>query len=74
MKLKKFFAVSLVALVLGVMGVTLGGVWFLNSFEEVMQNAEREWDAQRMIDLDCAERARCAKMPRKERQKAWWCD
>lgn len=73
MTIKKFFITALVVCVLGATAVTVAGYWFLNSFAEAMQDAEQELDAQRMVDLEQAEKARCAKMPQKERLDAWWC-
>lgn len=73
-KLKKFLTVVLVTCFIGVAGVAGAGYWFFaHALPEVMQEAEREWDAQRMIDLEKEEKIRCAKMSRKERRDAWEC-
>ncbi|MBI5798349.1 MAG: hypothetical protein HZB10_00250 [Candidatus Yonathbacteria bacterium] len=73
-KLKKFLLVALIVCAVGATGVAAAGYWFFAyALPEAMQNAEQEWDAQRMIDLEKEEKIRCAKMSRKERRDAWEC-
>lgn len=73
-KLKKFFLIVLTVSVVGTMGIAATGYWFFAyALPEVMHEAEIELDAQRRIDIEKAEKIRCAKMSSKERRDAWWC-
>lgn len=73
-KLKKFLLVMLTVCVVGTMGIAVAGYWFFAyALPDVMHEVEQELDTQRRIDLEKAEKIRCAKMSSKERRSAWWC-